>query len=428
MEIIRHGDFDRYWQRQADKGEDAGVSEAVQAILEAVKTGGDVALRALCQRFDTVPAQWIFPAAQLEEAWRSLHTTDAELAAALQEAADHIARFADQQKAQCADFDYEMAPGLWTGQRVRAVEKAAIYAPAGRFPLISSVLMGVIPAVRAGVSEVFVLSPPLKNGRPHPHIMAAAFCAGAHFLCALGGAQALAAAAFGTETIPRADLIAGPGNKYVACAKRLLFGQVGIDFVAGPTDLLIIADDKAPVQITAADMAAQAEHDPDARARALVESGEYAAKLALELQQQALAFPSAQASLDAGGLIIVYDTPDSACRIANTIAPEHLALHLRDAEQWVPALHNYGSLFIGTAAAQALGDYSAGINHTLPTGGTARFTGGLSVRHFLKTTTTLRCAQGSGFDSACKAAALIAQKEGLTAHAASVRLRRETEV
>jgi histidinol dehydrogenase len=246
---------------------------------------------------------------------------------------------------------------------------------------------------------------------------------------AVGGAQAIAALALGTETIPRADIIAGPGNKYVAAAKRLLSGEVGIDFVAGPTDVLIIAEKAAGSDLIAADMLAQAEHDPDARARVLVPSREAADSIALALEKRLALLPApngaiAAASLDAGGVIIIYETREEAVRIANSIAPEHLELQVQNAGDWIPGLKNYGSLFIGELAAEVLGDYSAGINHTLPTSGSARFSGGLSVRHFLKIVTSLRCVPGRGFDAARVAAEAIARAEGLIAHRESAASRR----
>jgi histidinol dehydrogenase len=293
--------------------------------------------------------------------------------------------------------------------------------------------MGVIPAVAAGVEEVFLVSPPGENGLPDERVLAAAHLAGARRIFALGGAQAIAALALGTETVPRVDLVAGPGNRYVAAAKRLLYGEVGIDFVAGPTDVLVISDGgdgpaaEAAADLIAADMLAQAEHDPDARARALVPRREAAEKIAAALAKRLALLPAespAHASIEAGGLIVICHDQDEAVRIANAIAPEHLELQVKDAEGWLPALKNYGSLFTGPLAAEVLGDYSAGINHTLPTSGSARFTGGLSVRHFLKTVTTLRCAPGAGFDAARLAAETIAKAEGLPAHVRSAAARR----
>jgi histidinol dehydrogenase len=213
----------------------------------------------------------------------------------------------------------------------------------------------------------------------------------------------------------------------VVAAKRLLFGEVGIDFLPGPTDVLIIADKSAAADLIAADMLAQAEHDPDARARVLVPGAEMAEQIERALETRLIQLPTAdtaRASLEAGALVVVYKSKDEATDIANRIAPEHLELHVASPETWVPGLRNYGSLFMGSLAAEALGDYSAGISNTLPTSGTARFTGGLSVRHFLKTVTTLRCEPGNGYAQALNAAEIIAHAEGLAGHAESAACRK----
>ncbi|GHU63427.1 histidinol dehydrogenase [Spirochaetia bacterium] len=448
MKIIRSVEFDRYWNGRlrlpaAGDGVEEAVHEAVSAVIAEVRAGGDDAVRRCASRFDrSSPEKLEVSAAALKAAWVELQSADPELAAALELAADHIRRFAEKQRAQCTDFEYEMSPGLFTGQRVIPVRRAAIYVPAGRFPLVSTVLMGVIPAIVAGAAEVLVASAPRENGLPDRRILAAAYLAGGASparlprVFAVGGAQAIAALALGTETIPRADIIAGPGNKYVAAAKRLLSGEVGIDFVAGPTDVLIIASETAPgaffADPIAADMLAQAEHDPDARARVLVPSRQSADSIAAALEKRLALLAAAEtvngaiaaASLEAGGLIIMYETKEEAIRIANIIAPEHLELQVQDPEEWIGGLKNYGSLFIGELAAEVLGDYSAGINHTLPTSGSARFSGGLSVRHFLKIVTSLRCVPGRGFEEARAAAETIAQAEGLMGHRESAVSRR----
>jgi histidinol dehydrogenase len=439
MKILQGAEFDVYWKNIAARNDDEAVEAAVKGIIAAVRLEGDAAVRRFASRFDrSSPARFEVPLTAAEQALDELRANDAELTAALELAADHIRRFSLKQKEQLADFEYEMEQGLITGQRVIPVERAAIYVPAGRFPLFSTVLMGLIPAFCAGVGDIILASPPLEDGLPGRKILAAAGIAAeiaannnSLRIFALGGAQAVAALALGTETVPRVDVIAGPGNKYVAAAKRLLFGEAGIDFVAGPTDVLIIADGSVPVDITAADMLAQAEHDPDARARALVPNRELAERLiaALELRLQTLPTAAlARSSLDAGGLVIVYQNRAEAIRISNSIAPEHLELQLADAASWIPALKNYGSLFIGGLSAEVLGDYSAGINHTLPTSGSARFTGGLSVRHFLKTLTTLRCENGEGFERARRAAECIARAEGLAGHAESAAARAYTDL
>jgi histidinol dehydrogenase len=431
MRIIDEEQFDSYWK--AGNKEESAVENAVRDIIAGIRSGGDEALRRYTERFDGVTiGEFEVPPETIPAAWRELCREEPELASALECAAAHIRRFADLQRAQIVDFETEMSPGLFTGQRVIPVERAAIYVPAGRFPLFSSVLMGTIPALAAGAGEVILVSPPVEDGLPDRRILAAAALAagGKLRVFAIGGAQAIAALALGTETVPRADLIAGPGNKYVAAAKRLLFGEVGIDFVAGPTDVLVVSDTNADADLVAADMLAQAEHDDDARARALTSNRDMAEKIAAALEARLARLPerpgkTARASLDSGGLIIIYHSKESAIRVANVIAPEHLELQVENPEAWVPFLKNYGSLFIGKLAAEVLGDYSAGINHTLPTSGSARFSGGLSVRHFLKTVTTLRCAPGEGFERARKAAEIIGEAEGLSAHALSAAARRE---
>jgi histidinol dehydrogenase len=427
MKIIEGSEFFDYWKdlNLSPAGEEA-VMDTVHAVIAAVRAEGDAAVRRFASRFDrSSPYPFEVPPQELEAAWERLGASDPALTRALDLAADHIRRFAELQKEQFKDFETEIAPGLFTGQRVIPVERAALYVPAGRYPLVSTVLMGIIPGAVAGAGELLLASPPLEDGLPDRRILAAARLAGAHRVFAVGGAQAIAALALGTETIPRADLIAGPGNKYVTAAKRALFGEAGIDFAAGPTDVLIISggEEAGAADLIAADMLAQAEHDPDARARALVPaagaSGRAAAEaLAAALERRLAGLPTAEiarASLDAGGLIIVYNTREEAAAIANAIAPEHLELQVPDPQAW-PGLKNYGSLFIGASSAEVLGDYSAGINHTLPTSGSARFSGGLSVRHFLKTVTTLRCSGGPGFTAALEAAAEIARAEGLEAH------------
>jgi histidinol dehydrogenase len=436
MKIIKSEDFDSYWKSLIFQEDDEAVETVVKEIIAAVRRDGDAAVRGFASKFDKSSPQHLeVPPSQIMQAAAELRRDDPALTAAMELAADHIKRFSLMQRAQFSDFEHEMEKGLFTGQRVIPVNRAAVYVPAGRFPLFSSVLMALIPAFCAGVEELFLASPPLEDGLPDRKVLAAAAIAADSFagdssfvkkgglrIFAVGGAQAIAALALGTQSIPRVDMIAGPGNKYVTAAKQLLFGRVGIDFIAGPTDVLIIADSSGNADLIAADMLAQAEHDPDARARALVPDGEFAVQITASIEKRLAALPTAataRSSLDSGGLVIVYKTREEAIRIANAIAPEHLELQVGDADIWIPGLKNYGSLFIGSLSAEALGDYSAGINHTLPTSGSARFTGGLSVRHFLKTVTTLRCVPGDGFEKARNAAVTLAHAEGLEGHAQS---------
>ncbi|MDR0388624.1 MAG: histidinol dehydrogenase [Spirochaetaceae bacterium] len=461
MKLISSGEFDAYWKALPPPSLDEEANRIAGEIISAVRNEGDAALRRYASRFDkSSPSHLEVPFALAEEARTALEKDDRALLDALTLAAGNIRYFALKQKAQFREFEYECAPGILAGQKVIPVEKAAVYVPAGRFPLISSALMGLVPALSAGTGEVILASPPLEDGLPDRRILAAAAIAAsvcrtmhdgttpnAASACdtasttpadptnstaptprifAMGGAQAIAALALGTESVPRVDLIVGPGNKYIAAAKRLLAGEVGIDFIAGPTDVLVIADtsEATDAALIAADLLAQAEHDADARARLLVPDQVLAAKVMAELERQLAALDdaaTARQSLDSGGLIVVYNTTEEALRIANTIAPEHLELQLKDTARWIPHLRNFGSLFIGKEAAEVLGDYSAGINHTLPTSGSARYSGGLSVRHFLKTPTTLRAAAGS--EPVRNAAEIIARAEGLKAHAASARMR-----
>jgi len=435
VKVIQSEDFDSYWKSATRRIDDTKTDKTVKKIIADVRAKGDAAVRKYASKFDkSSPQRLEVPLAEAQRALEQLRATEPALTEALELAAQHIKRFAEKQKEQFANFEYEMEAGLITGQRVIPVERAAIYIPGGRFPLFSSVLMCMIPAFCAGVEEVILSSPPTVDGLPDKKILAAAAIAaevahnGKPRLFAIGGAQAVAALALGTESVPRVDVIAGPGNRFVAAAKRLLFGEVGIDFIAGPTDVLIIVDGSSPnaADLAATDMIAQAEHDPDARARALVANRELAEQIAVALEQRLAKLPTektARASLNSGGLIVIYQNKDEAVHIANTIAPEHLELQTADVDTWIPKLKNYGSLFIGSLSAEALGDYSAGINHTLPTSASARFTGGLSVRHFLKTVTTLRCASGAGFEKARNAAEILARAEGLEGHAQSAVVR-----
>jgi histidinol dehydrogenase len=445
LKIIKACDFDSYWKKELKETDDIKTEETVKKIISEIRLRGDEAVREYASKFDKSSPQTLeVPFFHVVKALEVLSNNEPALVKSLEIAGKNIKRFCEKQKEQFTDFEYEMEKGVITGQRVIPVQKAAIYIPGGRFPLFSSVLMCLIPAFCAGVKEVILSSPPAEDGQPDKKILAAAAIAAAIIgftnnddnfrlrIFAIGGAQAVAALALGTESVPRVDVITGPGNKFVAAAKRLLFGEVGIDFIAGPTDILIISDgseiDKTQLaDLIAVDMIGQAEHDTDARARALVPDMELADKIINTIENRLKTLPTestARISLNTGGLIIVYQNKDEAIRLANIIAPEHLELQTADNDSWIPHLMNYGSLFIGALSTEALGDYSAGINHTLPTSASARFTGGLSVRHFLKTVTTLRCSQSEGFEKVRSAAEIIARAEGLEGHALSAALRK----
>ncbi|MBQ7618682.1 MAG: histidinol dehydrogenase, partial [Treponema sp.] len=333
------------------------------------------------------------------------------------------------------------------------VDRAGVYVPAGRFPLLSTVIMTVVPAKAAGVGQVIMCTPPrvhpddlddakaqgtgipgkpFVGGRPYADegIMAAAFICGADKVYACGGSQAIGAMAFGTESIPKADVVVGPGNKFVAEAKRLIYGTVGIDMLAGPTEVFAIADDSANPKWLAADLLAQAEHDVVAQPILATDSEEIAKAVQQEIEEQLKDLPTAETarrSVDTFGKIIVTSSIEEACEIANKKAPEHLELAMDAGEKLEAAkklVHNYGSLFIGHGSAEVFGDYAAGLNHTLPTSGSARFTGGLSVRAFIKTVTTLRTIEGKeGPLASAKAAGILGDAEGLAAHARAARIR-----
>ncbi|MCR5699679.1 MAG: histidinol dehydrogenase, partial [Treponemataceae bacterium] len=377
-----------------------------------------------------------------------------ELYAAIEHSYKLAYTFAKKQRECFTDFETELEEGLFTGQKTIPVKRAGLYVPAGRFPLLSSLVMCASPAKAAPCQETILCTPAMphptevdgKTDASKPYadegIMAAAYICGIDRVFALGGAQAIAAMAYGTESIPKVDVIAGPGNKFVTEAKRTVFGEVGIDLVAGPTEAFIIADESANPAWVAADMLAQAEHDVDAQSVLVTFSREFAQKVSDQIEKQLVVLPTvktARSSIDNNGLIIVVDGADSldaqlkkAAWVANNKAPEHLELAM-DAgakrDKLISLTHNYGTLFIGHDAAEVLGDYAAGLNHILPTSCAAKFTGGLSVRMFLKTVTTLRCERdekGSlkkGVAHSAQTASTLGHTEGLIAHARAAEIR-----
>ncbi len=391
--------------------------DVVQGILDDVKRRGDEALRRYTQKFDGVDlAKFRVEAQQIKKAYEALTEEQVET---IRYAKGNLEKFAEAQLAQAKDFEIETQEGVWCGQRVVPIQKVCVYAPGGNFPLPSSVLMGAVPAKVAGCGSVVLSSPPSYHGGVHPAVLVAADIAGVDEVYALGGVQAIGGFAFGTESIARVDLIVGPGNKYVTLAKKSVYGVVGIDFVAGPSEVMIIADNQARADYIAADMLAQAEHDLHASAFLLTDSKELAQKVQLELEEQLKVLGTrqiARESIDKNSCIVLCDDLAQAVQISNAKAPEHLELQTVDNNKLIPRLSNYGSLFIGEKSVEALGDYSAGVNHTLPTGLAARYTAGLSVNNFIKKQTTLR-VEKSG--EATRVAKIFAQMEGLEAHGKS---------
>ncbi len=421
MSIVNYSDLPESFFRYE---EDEALFTVGEIILD-VKTRGDAAVREYTRKFDGVSPEFFrVPEEALQAA---LHEITPETLAALRSAAENIRRFAELQRAQLQDFEAELNPGVFTGQRVLPLARVGVYVPGGNFPLISTLLMGVIPAAVAGVPEICVVSPPTHHGHIHPAILAAAHVAGVREVYQVGGVQAIAALAYGTESIRPVDKIVGPGNKYVAQAKREVFGAVSIDMIAGPTEIMIIADDSADPEILAADLLAQAEHDADARPVLITPDRALAAAVQKAVARQLEALPTRATAAEAvkrNGLIILAKNLDQAAQIANRKAPEHLEIQVRDAAVFSKELRNYGSLFIGENSAEVLGDYSSGINHTLPTNTTARYRGGLSVHDFLKIHTTLRVS-AEGLEHIGPIAEALAHAEGLEGHAKSISIRRK---
>jgi sulfopropanediol 3-dehydrogenase len=389
----------------------------VQQILFEVRTGGDAALAHWTQRLDrAVPQQRTLAGEALAAAAAGLPQADLT---AITTAAANIRQFAQWQRAAIQPFEHELQPGFFVGQRLEPIERVACYVPGGRYPLPSTVLMTAIPAREAGCKHVAVWTPPGPNGLPHQAILAAAVVAGVDAVHIAGGAQAIAAAAYGTETIAPADIIVGPGNAWVTEAKRQVYGTVGIDALAGPSEVMVLLDASAHLGRVAADLLAQAEHDPDAHAIAVTCDAAVAVALQAEVERQLASLPTrevAQQALEAHGLIVVVATPDDMAELANQRAPEHLEVHLEDAEAFSKRLHSYGGLFVGTDAAEVLGDYCAGPSHVLPTMRAGRYTGGLGVPTFLRVLTTQRALPGAASQLA-PIAAQLARMEGLEAHA-----------
>jgi histidinol dehydrogenase len=397
---------------------------SVRRIIDDVRRLGDQAVRRYSRLFDGVEP------AMLRISKETIAHAEADLDSALREAlllaVRNIRTFAEAQRAEIRDFEVETSPGVFCGRRVVPVDRVGIYVPAGRFPLVSSLLMGAVPALVAGVSGIAVCSPPTSGGVVHPVILGAAGLLGLDELYAIGGAQAVAAMAFGTESMSRVDKIVGPGNRYVTAAKREVFGTVGIDLLAGPSEVLIVADGSADPAVAAADLLAQAEHDPDASAVLLTDSRALAEAVLEAARRRLSALHGStvvEHSMDNRGLIIVVEDLKEAVEIANRRAPEHLELQGGRVLALADRFTCYGALFIGAEAGAVFGDYAAGTNHTLPTGTSARFASGLQVCDFLRFQTTLR-VETRGIDGLVSATRRLAECEGLAAHAAAAEARR----
>ena len=399
------------------------VAAIVADIIADVKENGDTAVKAYCAKFDK--AELTSLEVTPEEIQAAISQVEPEFLDILREAAENIRSFHSRQVRN--SFVIADKPGIVLGQKITPIEKVGVYVPGGTAAYPSTVLMDTIPAKIAGCPQLVMVTPPGRDGKVNPAILAAASIAGVNRIFKVGGAQAIAALAYGTESIPKVDKIVGPGNAFVAEAKKQVFGRVSIDMIAGPSEILVIADGKSNPVHVAADLLSQAEHDKLASAVLVTDSEKLAQAVQAELERQLPLLPRqeiARASIENNGKIIVAETLMAGIEIANEIAPEHLELQVDDPFSYLDAIQNAGSIFLGRSCPEALGDYFAGPNHTLPTSGTARFSNPLSVDDFVKKSQFSYYTPEALAKAADKIAA-FAEKEGLRAHGRSVTIRKE---
>ena len=399
------------------------VADIVTDIIENVKENGDKALFEYSEKFDKANLTSLeVTEAEIEEAFSLVEPRFIEV---LKKAAKNIEEFHKKQVRN--SFVLNETEGVVTGQKVTPIEKVGLYVPGGTAAYPSTVLMDSIPAKIAGCRYICITTPPSSDGKVNPVILAAAKIAGVDKIFKVGGAQAVAALAYGTETVKKVDKIVGPGNAFVAEAKRQVFGRVSIDMIAGPSEILVIADGKSDPSFVAADLLSQAEHDKNASAVLVTDSEELANKVANEIENQLKQLSReeiARVSVDNNGKIIVADNLEDVFAVANEIAPEHLELCVDNPFDYLDKIKNAGSIFMGRYCPEALGDYFAGPNHTLPTSGTARFSSPLSVDDFVKKSQFVYYSKNA-LDKVAQDVAFFAEKEGLTAHAKSASIRSE---
>lgn len=401
------------------------VTDIVAEIIENVKTNGDKALFEYCKKFDKADLTSLLVTE--EEINEALSLVEHKFIEILERAAKNIRKFHEKQVKN--SFIINDEDGIVIGQKVIPVDRAGLYVPGGTAAYPSTVLMDSIPAKIAGCKEVVIVTPPGADGKVNPVILAAAKIAGVDKIFKVGGAQAIAALAFGTQSVPKVDKIVGPGNAFVAEAKKQVFGVVSIDMIAGPSEILIVADSKNNPAHLAADLLSQAEHDKMASAVLVTDSEELAKKVADEIENQIPLLERseiARASIDANGKIIIAENLETVIEIANEIAPEHLELCVENPFDCLDKIRHAGSIFMGKNCPEALGDYFAGPNHTLPTGGTAKFSSPLSVDDFVKKTQYTYYTKDA-LKRVAEDVAYFAQQEGLTAHAKSALIRTEEE-
>jgi len=422
------GDFEvRFQQRlhwSADT--DAAIEQRVADILADVRSRGDVAVLEYTQRFDGLTAASLaeleLGQAELQAALDSLPAAQRE---ALQQAAERVRRYHEAQKAACGEsWSYRDEDGTLLGQKVTPLDRVGIYVPGGKAAYPSSVLMNAIPAHVAGVPEI-VMVVPTPRGEKNPLVLAAACAAGVTRAFTVGGAQAVAALAYGTQTVPKVDKITGPGNAYVASAKKHVFGTVGIDMIAGPSEILVLADGSTPPDWVAMDLFSQAEHDELAQSILLCPDAAYLDAVQAAIDRLLPTLPRAEIiakSLNGRGALILTRSMEEACALSNRIAPEHLEVSSQDPHRWEPLLQHAGAIFLGAYTSESLGDYCAGPNHVLPTSGTARFSSPLGVYDFQKRSSLIEVSAG-GARKLGQIASVLAHGEGLQAHARAAELR-----
>jgi len=407
--------------QRTGSGQSADAAQRVDAILAQVRSQGDAALLDLTERFDGVrPDPLRVPPQEIAAAWQAC---EPNLQEALKLAHRRILDFHQRQKP--VDLQVTGVHGERLGRRWRPVERAGLYVPGGRASYPSTVLMNAVPAKVAGVQRLVMVTPPGPDGRVNSTVLAAAHLAGVDEIYRVGGAQAIAALAYGTESIPRVDVITGPGNLYVTLAKKAVYGRVSIDSLAGPSEVLVIADHSANAEHVAADLLAQAEHDPLAAAILLTTSEEIAAAVPAAIEAQLAGHPRAEitrTAINDWGLIVICPNLESAATLSDRFAPEHLELQVERPEPLAEQIQHAGAIFLGAWTPEAVGDYLAGPNHTLPTSGTARFAGALSVETFLRHTSLIQFNR-QALEATGSAVATLADSEGLHSHGESVRLR-----
>ncbi|HTJ05063.1 MAG TPA: histidinol dehydrogenase [Caldimonas sp.] len=408
--------------------DDDAIEHSVAAIIADVRARGDAAVLELTRRFDGIDARSIaeleIAKPELDDALASLPATERS---ALESAAERVLAFHDRQRDACGgSWSYRDGDGTLLGQKVTPIERVGIYVPGGKAAYPSSVLMNAIPAKVAGVGEIVMVAP-MPGGERNRLVLAAAALAGVDRAFTIGGAQAIAALAYGTATVPAVHKITGPGNAYVASAKRRVFGTVGIDMIAGPSEILILADGTTPVDWVAMDLFSQAEHDALAQSILLCPDAAYLEHVRDAIGRLLPAQPrrdTIRASLEGRGALVLTRSMEETCAIANRIAPEHLEVSALEPERWEPLLQHAGAIFLGAFTSESLGDYCAGPNHVLPTAGTARFSSPLGVYDFQKRTSVIEVS-ARGAAALGPIAATLARGEGLEAHARAAELRLE---